>query len=104
MKREHTGIQRRPGAVLTLEIMVISYGVMIKFLAWDLPVFLNIDVEIIQSFLFLSVLIVALEVVSFTRMISNLCYCVQAATFLPSVDTETFIPFRSSTRSFALGP
>lgn len=77
---------------------------MIKFLTCDLPVFLNLDVELIHSLLCLSLLLVVLEVVAFNQWNSQVFETRQLAKFLRYFDSVPHIPTRVRTASFALGP
>jgi hypothetical protein len=77
---------------------------MIRFLACDLPVFLNIDLEVLQSFLLLSILLTVFGVVVSGKARSGLYYSRQATTFLPYFDASTLASRRVATASFALGP
>jgi hypothetical protein len=77
---------------------------MVKFLTCDLPVFLNIDLEVLQSFILLSLLLAFLGVVASEKGTSRISYFRQAATFLTYFDAATLKSRRCATASFALGP
>lgn len=77
---------------------------MIRFLACDLPVFLHIDFEVLQSFLLLSILLAVFGVVVYGNAGSGIYFSCQTAKFLPYIDATVLLLRRGATASFALGP
>jgi hypothetical protein len=77
---------------------------MIKFLSCDLPVFLNLDVEVLQALMSIYVLLLFVGFVTGTVVAFSSESISCKAVFLRFVSSEPPFLFRTTSASFALGP